>query len=129
MSFQGQYNGSDSEAEDFWLNIPSLANLAGVSTRLIGGWERIVHRLLRLRFIQRVFATAGNYLQNYPRSLLRRLCDLTQSTMRDSPMSPGGAQASGSPQAAGGAEGMLAQILMQLQQNQAEIARDTRQGL
>ena len=45
-------------------------------------------------------------------------------------MSPGGgAQASGSPQAAGGAEGMLAQILMQLQQNQAEIARDTRQGL
>ena len=39
-------------------------------------------------------------------------------------MSPGGggAQASGSPQAAGGAEGMLAQILMQLQQNQAEIA-------
>ena len=45
-------------------------------------------------------------------------------------MSPGaGAQASGSPQAAGGAEGMLAQILMQQQQNQAEIARDTRQGL
>ena len=45
-------------------------------------------------------------------------------------MSPGGgAQASGSPQAAGGAKGMLAQILMQLQQNQAEIARDTRQGL
>ena len=44
-------------------------------------------------------------------------------------MSPGGgAQASGSPQAAGGAEGMLAQILMQLQQNQAEIARGTRQG-
>ena len=45
-------------------------------------------------------------------------------------MSPGGgAQASGSPQFAGGAEGMSAQILMQLQQNQAEIARDTRQGL
>ena len=41
-------------------------------------------------------------------------------------MSPGsgGAQAS-----AGGAEAMLAQISMQLQQNQAEIARDTRQGL
>ena len=41
-------------------------------------------------------------------------------------MSPGsgGAQAS-----AGGAEAMLAQILMQLQQNQAEIARDTRPGL
>ena len=60
MSYQGQYNGSDSEAEDFWLNNPSLANLAGASTtsvsvastRLIGGWERIVHRLLRLRFIQ-----------------------------------------------------------------------------
>ena len=45
-------------------------------------------------------------------------------------MSPGGgAQASGSPQAAGGAESMLAQILMRLRQNQAEIARDTRQGL
>ena len=81
MSYQGPYNGSDSEAEDFWLNNPSLANLAGASTtsvsaasaRLIGGWERIVHRLLRLRFIQRVFATAGQYLQNYPRSLLRRL--------------------------------------------------------
>ena len=43
-------------------------------------------------------------------------------------MSPGGgAQASGSPQAAGGAEGMLAQTLIHLQQNQA--ARDTRQGL
>ena len=41
----------------------------------------------------------------------------------------GGAQASGSPQSAGGAEGMFAQILMQLQQNQAEVARDTRQGL
>ena len=50
--------------------------------------------------------------------------------MSGSPMSPGGgAQASGSPQAAGGAEGMLAQNLMQLQQNQAEIARDTKQGL
>ena len=50
--------------------------------------------------------------------------------MSGSPMSPGGgAQASGSPQGAGGAEGMLAQILMPLQQNQAEIARDTRQGL
>ena len=81
MSFQGQYNGSDSEEEDFWLNDPNLANLAAASAtsvsvasaRLIGGWERIVHRLLRLRFIQRVFATAGQYLQNYPRSLLRRL--------------------------------------------------------
>ena len=81
MSFQGQYNGSDSETEDFWLNNPSLANLAGAfttsvsvaSTRLINFWERIVHRLLRLRFLQRVFATAGQYLQNYPRSLLRRL--------------------------------------------------------
>ena len=80
MSYQGPYNGSDAEAEDFWLNNPSLANLAGASTtsvsaasaRLIGGWERIVHRLLRVRFIQRVFATAGQYLQNYP-SLLSRL--------------------------------------------------------
>ena len=80
MSYQGPYNGSDSEAEDFWLNDPSLANLAGApstsvsaaSARLIG-WGRIVYRLLRLRFIQRVFATAGQYLQNYPRSLLRRL--------------------------------------------------------
>ena len=65
MSYQGPYNGSDSEAEDFWLNNPSLANLAGApstsvsaaSARLIG-WRRIVYRLLRLRFIQRVFATA-----------------------------------------------------------------------
>ena len=74
MSYQGPYNGSDSEAGDFWLNNPSLANLAGAgapstsvsaaSARLIGGWERIVHRLLRLRLIQRVFATAGQYLQN-----------------------------------------------------------------
>ena len=41
-------------------------------------------------------------------------------------MSPGsgGAQSS-----AGGAETLSAQIFMQLQQNQAEIARDTRQGL
>ena len=84
MSYQGPYNGSDPEAEDFWLNDPSSADLAGApstsvsaaSARLIGGiggWEIIVHRLLRLRFIQRVFATAGQYLQNYPRSLLRRL--------------------------------------------------------
>ena len=41
-------------------------------------------------------------------------------------MSPGSGGAHAS---AGGAETMLAQILMQLQQNQAEIARDTRQGL
>ena len=136
MSYQGPYNGSD--AGDFWLNNPSLANLAGASTtsvsvasaRLIAGWERIVHRLLRLRFIQRVFATAGQHLQNYPRSLLRRLSNTPISNERGSPMSPGGgAQASAGPQAAGGAEGMLAQILMQLQRNQAEIARDTRQGL
>ena len=31
MSYQGPYNGSDPEAEDFWLNDPSSADLAGCS--------------------------------------------------------------------------------------------------
>ena len=38
MSYQGPYNGSDSEAEDFWLNNPSLANLAGAPSTSVDWW-------------------------------------------------------------------------------------------
>ena len=41
--------------------------------------------------------------------------------MSQSPQSPGAAQ--------GSAEGMLAQILLQLEQGQAQIAQDAREGL
>ena len=77
MSYQGPYYGLDSQAEEFWLNNPTLAILAPAaaaasstspsagSARVIK-WERLVYRLLCLKF-RGCLPTQANACRTIPR--------------------------------------------------------------
>ena len=67
--------GSDSGESDFWVNHLDQGQASADSAQpsaLDRTWIRLVQRILNLRHLQRVFANVGQYLRNYPRSLLDR---------------------------------------------------------
>ena len=67
--------GSDSGEFDFWVNHLDQGQASADSAQpsaLDRTWVRLVQKILNLRHLQRVFANVGQYLRNYPRTLLDR---------------------------------------------------------